>query len=50
MAICDNPDCAVELENPIIVNEFTSCAECEYIFESLPQEVEYNLKKKKGLI
>ena len=35
MAICDNPDCAVELENPIIVNEFTSCVECEYIFEEV---------------
>jgi hypothetical protein len=37
MAICENKICKKEVEDPIVVNGFTSCPNCSSIFEHIPE-------------
>ena len=37
MAVCENPNCAIEIESgeEVIINGYTSCSDCEILYNNL---------------
>ena len=41
MAVCENPNCGKEIEDSaeVIINGYTSCADCEILYNNLTKEI-----------